>query len=267
MYLRMPNSKTLHYILEKLAGAGLTLMIVIFFFLFFHGFNWYETFSMDSHNLRWSPITWIAIYGYGLLCSILIDWITSRITNKRSLVRAFLYIGFGSLFFLIQGIHFFVAIIAAGCALIFYLGNVLAREFPKFKYILALAPPLLILLLANLDYTSKKDWKVITTDTSYEAHFKLFNGKHVIPIHLLKGQKITYTLTFPQKNGGGVGHSFQSENSGKIKISELTTYSDANQGDTSMLRRSVDIPADGMYDIVVIGRRLKGSFKVEWEIT
>lgn len=246
-------SKTVHYLLTKLSGAGLAMAIFALYLLSVSGFDMYD-FSEGISN----PL-WFIFYGYGIACSLLIDFIAGRFRTAGHMWKIVFYIAAGYAFFLVR--HFDAVSVIMGTfgafsALVFYAGTTVSARSRPFTYGFAIAVPLALLLIVNIDFTVKKGWEETKSQTSYEARFDYFNGKHEIPIHAEKGQTITFSITFDNANGGGWGYRVLSEGRRPVGMSE--------EGDD---RRSLRAEETGIYRIVVTGDNVAGSFAVNWRVT
>jgi hypothetical protein len=245
-----------NFIVARLAGAGLAIILFVMFFLYTSRFNVYEVFN-DFH-LGWR-ILWLIFYGYGIACSTVIDLIMLRIKKReiRALVRGPIYFIAGFTFFQVQGMN--VYSIIAGMfgglfALVFYVGTLLAGSSRSLRWIFALAAPLALLVLLQFDYTVKKGWSERSTGTSYEANFHYFNGRHEIPIYLDQGQELRFRVAI-QAERGGYGRHLLDDRNRKVPHAE-----------TGSGYHSMQAQRNGMYRIVFTGNRMEGAAKVDWEV-
>ncbi|MFE8699547.1 hypothetical protein ACFYKX_02800 [Cytobacillus sp. FJAT-54145] len=239
------------YIIKKLTGAGFALTLGFAFFLFLVRFDLFE-YSEGLSN----PFYWGILYGYGIFASIIIDFITNKVTffnKKRTII---LYAVAGFTFFILNGINPFTLIaglIGAVCAAIFYLGTYLSDKNTYFKYSFAFVLPLSLLLLSSFDFSEKEGWQATTEAESFHASFDYFNGKHEIPLQVKEGDQITFKLDVSPTNGGG--HGFHVKND----KGDLVGLEDSGNKMTFVAEYS------GIYHIVIKGDDLKGEVAVFWE--
>lgn len=245
--------EVMNYLLTKLAGAGFTITLMFTFVFFSEGFDLFrfvETISQIE--------LWLVIFGYGFGCSLLIDLLTRKLHDRKLMVKIGLYIVAGYAIFLIfWGVNFISVIagtVGAICALVFYFGTHLAREYKRFLYVFALIIPIAFLLLTNIDFTHKKNWVEERNDFNYTATFDYFNGKHEIPIYLEEGQRFSYAVNFRWRNEG-FGYHVLDEKNKYVGFTE-------DEGQLSHV-----VQTSGIYRIVVTAnRRTNAGFEVTWEI-
>ncbi|MBS4195973.1 hypothetical protein [Lederbergia citri] len=246
--------KIISYLIGKLAGAG-------FSFSIFNLFNMLNGSIFDmyqfSKNVS-SPLYWVAFFGYGLICSIVIDLIVNKVSNKGNSTKVILYLVAGFSIFFIFGFSIFTIIagtIGAFAALLFYFGTMIANKTPVFKYIFAFAMPILFLTIINVDFTEKQQWSEVKNDTSYSASFDLFNGEQKIPINAKEGQTISVAVDINNENGGGHGQHVLNEKGKLLPMYESTD---------DYIRFKAE--STGVYNVVITGDNLRGSFFVDWKI-
>lgn len=216
---------------------------------------------------------WFLAYGYGILASVLIDWLIKKYALKKVKTKMGLYsiAGFG--IFLIFGfivsiiygeflnLEFLAYAILAGivgavCALIFFLGTVIVNYSKIFTYIFAFFIPIVLSIIMSNDYTVKKNWESIQHENSYAASFTYFNGKYEIPIEAKKGQIVKITQQFHAENDGGHGFHLKDENNRYVGMQEI----DEDQF-------KFEVKKSGVYRAIVTGDKVSGSFYVRWDIT
>ncbi|MBS4200814.1 hypothetical protein KHA93_14355 [Bacillus sp. FJAT-49732] len=244
---------TISYLIKKLAGAGFSLSIFFLFMLSTSNIDMYR-FSKDISN----PLLWLAFFGYGFICSIIIDFILSKFSQNNLSTKVILYVVAGFSIFIIFGFNLFTIIagtIGAIAALLFYFGTVIANQKSVIKYIFAFVMPILFLIIMNIDFTVKKQWSEVKKETSYSASFDYFNGEQQIPIKAKEGQTISFSIEMNNDNGGGHGHHILNEKGKLVPMIESTEKN---------MKFSVE--KTGVYRVVVTGDDLKGSFSVDWKI-
>ncbi len=254
MTLKINLIKAISYLITKLAGAGFLLFVISIYLLLSFGKDMYEFVEGIS-----SGFLWIIVFGYGILCSLLIDLWVLKVPNSSLTVKILLYILAGYGFFIITmdvSFMLFAGTIGALCSLIFYVGTLLSFRFQSFKYVFSIVVPLIIIILMDVDFTEKEQWIEVKSETSYTATFDHFNGKHEIPILAKSDQTITLSYDFNATNDGG--HGFYMLN-GKNKLVGLTEVSE------EVLK--LEVQKAGVYRMVVTGDDVKGNFKVKWSIS
>ncbi|MBM7602337.1 energy-coupling factor transporter transmembrane protein EcfT [Metabacillus crassostreae] len=177
---------------------------------------------------------------------------------NRYLIKLVLYPFFGFAIFLVYGFSVYTLIacfIGVLCAFLFYLGTYFSRKSTLFTYLFSIVIPLSFILLANIDFTEKKQWKEMRTDSSFSASFQYFNGEHEIALTLTEGQSIILSREFVNKNGGGHGFHVKDEHDNLVGMTEIDDHT-----------LKLDVAKSGVYRLVFTGDRIKGSFKVKWEI-
>lgn len=202
-----------------------------------------------------SPWVWIPFYGYGILCSFIIDWLGKQWSwIKPWTFLLYIFAGYIVFVFLFE---FWIALLIAGpigaiAALIFYIGVEFITKSKSASFIFAMILPIIFIVVSMTDFTKKENWEVIDTETSYEAKFTYFNGEHKIPIQLVKGETLSFHVEFHTEHGWG-NHL----EDGKGKYLPMD-----EQGE----RLIFSPEEDGEYYIVVNGDRASGRFVVDWEI-
>lgn len=245
--------KVIPYLTTKIAGAGFLFFVISIYLLLTSEMDLYEFVEGIS-----SWFLWIIIFGYGILCSLLIDLFVLKVSKTSHSVKVLLYIGAGYPLFITFGINVYVLIagtVGALCSLVFYFGTYISFRFKSFKYVFSIVVPLSLIILMNVDFTEKEQWYEVKNDTSYTANFDHFNGKHEIPIRAKAGQIITVSHEFINTNGGGHGFHVRNE---KNKLVGMTEISEE--------KMKLKIQDTGVYRIVITGDDVKGSFKVTWKI-
>lgn len=254
MALKIILIKAIPYLTTKLAGAGFLLFVISSYLLLASGIDMYEFVEGISN---W--FLWIIVFGYGILCSLLIDLFVFKLPSTSHLVRILLCIVAGYGVFIITMnfyIMLFAGTIGALCSLIFYVGTYISFRFKSFKYVFSILVPLTIIILIGVDFTEKEQWVEVKSETSYTATFDYFNGKHEIPVLAKVGQTITLSHDFETTNGGGHGFHVLNE---KNKLVAMTEVSEGES--------KVKVQDAGVYRMVVTGDDVEGNFKVTWNIS
>ncbi|ARK32646.1 hypothetical protein [Halalkalibacter krulwichiae] len=237
--------------LHKVAGAGFSITILFIISFLITGRELYEFVETISH---WS--LWLLFFGYGVICSIVIDFLCSNVFKRDLKVLLYILAGYGC--FLIFGLNYVTIIagtVGALCALIFYGGLTLAERSKAFTYLCAFVLPILFLALIQFDFTEKKQWEAVQTDSSFHATFHYFNGRHHIPIAVEDGKTVQFQVKFTVENGASHGYHVRDEAGDLVGMTE-----------TSEDSQLINVEDPGIYHIVVTGRHLEGSVQVDWEI-
>ncbi|WP_246939228.1 hypothetical protein [Bacillus pinisoli] len=247
-------SKIYTYILTKLAGAGFILSLIGLFLLINNRFDLFDF----SETLS-TPFLWVILYGYGIFCSLVIDLLNLKY-NLNDVVRRGLYIGAGFIIFLIQGVNLITimaGVIGAGSAFLFYIAMNLSSKSKLFKYIFSIALPIILVIVASLDFTVKKHWveRLDHTNKTFSAEFDYFNGHHEIPIHVEKGNTLTFSVDIINKNGGGHGLHILDDHNNLVGINETNNHT-----------YSLKAEREQAYKIVLKGDDLQGSYFVKWTV-
>jgi hypothetical protein len=245
--------KAVHYVLTKLSGAGLSLSVFFTYILLLSKCDMYKFVEEIS-----KPLFWIVFYGYGMVCSLLIDLLALSIRKVNATIKILLYIIAGYAFFIVKEVNAFTLIagtIGALCALLFYFGTFASQKTCYVKYGFAIVLPLLFILLSTFDFTIKKQWTEMQSGSAYKASFEYFNGKHEIPVYAEKNQTIAFSIRVANMNGGGHGFHVLNDKDRLVGMHE----------DSSGFM-NIHVAESGIYRIVVTGDDLKGSFEVTWNI-
>lgn len=240
------------YLLRKLAGAGFSISVFFLLLLFVWRFDWFQ---WSEQIANW--IFWALFFGYGIACSVLIDVLTYKLQGfRRFLIKGVLYAAAGFGLFMVKGLtaySLFAGIIGAFAALSFYYGTFLAAQRRFNRYFCAFALPLIFLLLANIDFTQKTGWAETQTTSGITISFDYFHGKHEIPIELISGQNVAFTIKFAAESGG---YGFQVRD-GKNQPVGLVE----NHGNYRFTAEH-----EGEYKIIITGNRLSGGAEVAWTV-
>ncbi|WP_010097160.1 hypothetical protein [Ornithinibacillus scapharcae] len=243
-------SKIAFYVIQKLSAAGLLISIFAIFIL---------TSSMELYDFSESMsywFLWTMIFGYGILSSMVIDCVKIIFHNVPVFIEILLYLiaGFVPFIFIMEPPYIlFAGGVGSFSALLFLAGlQFIKRKVTKVLF--AFIIPITFLVMANIDFTSKQNWREETTDSSYSVTFDYFNGKHHIPIEAKSGEKIIFSVDFTNVNYGGYGYSILNENKDLIGMVEHTE----NRG-------TAIVPEDGIYFIEIRGDNLKGKIEVDWK--
>ncbi len=240
------------YLLEKLSASGFIWFVFCVVMLIGAGGDLYE-FADSVRN----AVLWAVFFGYAVISSMLIDLIytISPIRGQKS--KIILYIASGYLIFLLSGDLMFGLIagtVGAAFALLFFAAaQFLKKDF--LKYLFGLAVPFIILAVSQMDFTEKQGWESKRTYSSYTATFDYFNGRHEIPIRLMKGETVLFSVEVKSENGGGYGYHVETEN-GEIEGVRLIS-----DGKMSFVAEEM-----GKYQIVMEGHNLEGMIFVDWRL-
>lgn len=241
----------IYYLYKKLVGAGFSFSIFVICIIQISSLNLYEL----SETLT-SPWIWVAFYGYGLLCSLMIDWLGRKwVWAKRWAFLLYIFAGFILFAFVFN--HWVIFLIAgtigAIVALLFYIGTQFITKNKWVSFIFAMILPILFIVVSMTDFTKKENWEVIQDESIFEAKFTYFNGEHKIPIQLAKGEVLSFHVDFQTEDGWG--NHLENKKGKYLPMTE--------QGNKLVFTAE----EEGEYYIVVNGDRASGRFVVDWEIT
>jgi hypothetical protein len=246
----------------KLASAGFTMLLFWFFCLLLTGDGYQSLGAMQELKI------WPIIYLYGISSSLIIDLILKCVSRHREPIKAILYIFFGlayysySLTYNSFAAFLFIGVFGVIFALMYYWGTFLFRKMRWSNYIFALAIPIILFVVMKVSlmdrYVNWKETYTQSAQNTYEATFDYFNGSKDIPVQVLKGQILTFKITWDTQ---GVG---QGGATGQHVIKPNGEYAGMEQ--TSDHQTMVRIKESGTYKIVADADRLKGRLKVVWEV-
>lgn len=243
------------YILSKLSGAGFSLFV--FFAMFVLPKLDMYTYSEEFANSTY----WKIFYGYGIVCSMVIDLITIKLGRLKVLSRILLHAIAGNLFFLgleVSMSSFLIGMFGSFFALFFFWGTYafpLIRGRKLAPYLFSVIIPSILLLIAIIDFTTKSNWVEERTANTYTADFDYFHGYHAIPIQVNRGDKITLSIYVRNKNGGGHGFHIKDERGNHVGMEP--------DGDSSV---KLHAQKTEIYDVTVTGDKLQGGFTLAWRI-
>jgi len=243
------------YILSKLSGAGFSLFV--FFAMFVLPKMGLYAYSEQFANSAY----WKIFFGYGIACSVIIDLITIKLERLKVLSRILLHAIAGNLFFLgleVSMSSFLIGMFGSFFALFFFWGTYaypIIRGRKVAPYLFSLIIPSILLLIANIDFTTKSNWVEERTAISYTAFFDYFHGKHEIPIQVSQGDVITLSIYVRNKNGGGHGFHIKDERGNHVGMEP--------DGDSSV---KLYVQKSEIYDVTVTGDKLQGGFTLAWRI-
>lgn len=244
--------QVLPYLYSKLIGAGFSLSIFALYLLVMTSFNMFEFVETAS-----STVLWIFFYGYGIICSVLIDGLL-RVFPSMKRYSILLYILAGCVVFFVLYKDSLVYVLIAGpigslVAVLFFVGMKLFIYRPKWAWLFAFAIPLCVAISLTMDFTEKQKWTAERTKSSFQVSFTYFDGIHKIPFQLEKGEKLLFNIEFESE--GGRGYSIENESGEKVPM------------ESHEAKMMVKAETKGKYYIVVRGHHLSsGSFRVRWEI-
>ncbi|GAB3806905.1 hypothetical protein [Virgibacillus kimchii] len=204
-------------LLENLIGASFSISIFFIIMISSSGFNLFE-----FHNLITTPAIWALFFGYGLISSVVIDFIGKFIPNFSSGKQILLYILFGYLIFLIlMPIEYLLiaGTVGAFFSLLFLLGKEKLKPLKWYSWIVFVVP-LVCFVMIPLDHTSKVGWNEVIGDKFVEVEYEYFNGEHLIPIHGQQGQQIYFDVEHHFSNGNSYGISLYDENGDHVGMNE-----------------------------------------------
>lgn len=202
-------------LVENLIGASFSISIFFIIVFFSNGFNLFE-----FHNMITTPAIWSLFFGYGIISSIIIDFIGRFIPKYSTGKQIMLYILFGYLIFLVLMPIEYVWIagtIGAFFSLLFLFGK--NKLKPRYSWI-AFVVPLVCFLMIPFNHTSKVEWKEVTGDRFVEVEYEYFNGEYIIPIHGKQGEKIYFTVKHQFSNGNSYGVSLHDQNGEHVGMNE-----------------------------------------------
>lgn len=240
----------LYRIYHKLIAAGFSFTVFVVY-LFIAHMNMFEF----SHMLK-EPLLWLAFYGYGISCSLIIDGILKL---KRVNIKSYiLYCFFGFIPFIFFDTHLIFILIAGSvgviAAILFFIGIKYITKSKIASILFSIILPLLLIFISTQDFTKQENWNSTRHDSSFEATFSYFNGEYKIPLDLNQGEMISYNVLFHADNAGGWGYHLENKKGDTVGMNEVGNYLE------------YDVDEDGTYFIVVRGDQLRGSFTVKWKI-
>jgi hypothetical protein len=165
----------------------------------------------------------------------------------------------GYLIFLSFGFSIYALIagtIGAFFSVLFLIGTQLFRSNKLLKIVFAIVLPLLFIGVVNNDFTVKKQWVEQIDESSYTVSFDLFNGEHHVPIQVVEGQTVAFTIHILNLNGGGHGYHVL-DPKGKYAVTK-----EGNDG-----KMNFEAEQTGVYEIVIKGDGLRGEINVDWEVS
>ena len=239
------------YFVNKMAAAGFMLSIISLYILIATSFDLYE---FSEGLTMW----FVVLFFYSIFCSILIDWVKRKFYQISQTVEVFLYMITGFIpFIAFRELPFilFAGTIGAICAVIYFFAIHFVIRNNTIKVVLAIVIPILLLISANIDFTTKTNWQETRNTSSYEATFDYFNGSHEVPIQINAGETITFTVDFEENNNGGYGFSFRNDKREYLGMEEV--------GENKF---KVTASKDGLYYVEVRGENLAGQVMVNWGI-
>ncbi|WP_010529150.1 hypothetical protein [Lentibacillus jeotgali] len=244
--------QALFYIYLKLIGAGFSVSIFALYLLVVISFNMFDFVETAS-----SPILWLFFYGYGVICSVLIDGLLKVVPSmKRYTILFYMLAGCAIFFVLYKDSLVYVLIagpIGALAAILFYVGMKLFINRLEWAWLFALAIPICVAILLTINFTEKQNWEAEQTKTSFRVSFSYFDGIHEIPVQLEKGKSLLFDIEF--ESDGGRGYSVENESGEKVPMK--------SRGEKMMVKAGTE----GTYYIVIRGHHLSsGGFKVQWGI-
>ncbi|MCA0758201.1 hypothetical protein KP806_24400 [Paenibacillus sp. N4] len=245
--------QTLDYLSAKLTGAG---GVFVLFLLVAGGVD-----RVQWSELAQMRIWWIVFYGYAVVFSVLTDLASLKAKpHIRYPLRMLLYTagGLAPFFFWFNGNVYaalFVGLIGVASAYTFYaLSGTIKGKWP-YSGAAAVLLLIILLVLSTSDLTIKKGWKEVRSLHVYEASFTLLHGEVKIPIEAVEGQTVTFEVDWGALGSGGYGMSVLDSKG------DYTGMRDIGSG-----KHSFTAEKSAVYHIVLSGDRLRGSFKVSWEI-
>ena len=239
-------------LIAKIAGAGTGLTVVFIWLLIVSEIDWFEV----SETLS-NAYLWLAFFGYGLLVALIVEGVIWKFQIESKHARPISYVVAGFLVFFAFGFNVFAVIaslISAIFAFIFYMGEMAARRSKAYRIAFAFILPVVFLVIAQIDFTVKREWEEQRTAEGYEAEFQFFHGEHRVPVELKKGESIAFAIRFNSDNEGGYGHSFEDARGRPTGMQELG-------GDWY----GYEAEQDGVYYIVLSGYRVSGRVAIDWE--
>ena|SRR5690625_212680 len=238
------------FVFEKLVGAGFSFSLIIFLYTFF-----YQLTLFDLSKTVTSPWLWAAFYVYGILWSSLVDLLVKKVSILTR-YELFLYLSGGIVIFVVLqfelGYILIAGSIGALAAFFFYIGKTYITRFSILALIFALISPLLFFSLTFGDFTKKRGWEELTTETSFAVNFTYFNGEHRLPIVLQKGEKLIFSVNC--KTEAAWGYYVKDEQDKHVPLME--------EGE----KLSVTAEEAATFHIVIEGSRAQGKCFANWQI-
>lgn len=215
------------------------------------GFNLFQ-----FHDLITIPAIWGLFFGYGLISSIVIDFIGKFIPHFYYGKQILLYFLFGYFPFLVLMPIEYVLVagtVGAFFSLLFLLGKEKLKPFKWYSWIVFVVP-LVCFVIMPLDHTSKVGWNEVTEVTSVEVEYEYFNGEHLIPIRGKKDERIYFDVEHHFSDGKSTGISLYDENEDHIGM---------NEEDNDVLSMDFE-ETTTKYIVVEAINGKQGQFQVKW---
>ena len=249
----MKKHVVMSYLLEKLIGASFSISIFFIILFIGSGFNLFE--FQDTVKV---PALWMIFFGYGIISSLVIDFIGKFMRPFSFVKQLLLYILFGYLIFVVMMSIEFVLIagtVGALFSFLFLLGKEKLKPSKWYSW-LVFAVPLACLAMMPFDHTSKVGWHELVGDSSVEVEYDYFNGEHLIPIHGAQGEKIYFVVKHQISGDDSYGY-------GMSVYDEGGDYAGMNDEGDDVI--SVEFEEESMkYIAVRVTDGEQGRFQVKW---
>ncbi|RAP73660.1 hypothetical protein [Paenibacillus montanisoli] len=259
MLIRPDQFRIIHYAISKVSGAGLIYVLIAIFSLLGRSFDAVEF----TNGLLSTGLAYLS--AYMIICSVLIDVCTGWI-KKNILIKIVLHPVAGMFFVTLfstdpdyKELQYAINFIFG---LLYFIGTLLAKRFVKTGYMFAIVISLSLLLLSMIDFTVKKQWVETKTETTYDASFELFNGKHEIPIAVKKGKKFEITIEAEHKNNQSYNMKIFDEEGHEVQMSNNLHEAKYE----SKFWAEFPIDKDGTVKLIMYGSHFSGSFHIEWSV-
>jgi hypothetical protein len=247
-------AKAAVYAASKLAAAG-TLFLGLPALL--TNFDRYE--MQEAARFLWLGG---ALQGYATVFSIAVDGalLKMKAGPAKRFVTLLLYILGGFVPFLFMfgqewGIIAIAGFIGVACSLAYLLADRLYRH-ARWPYSVTAAILLAAgsLYIAFADQTTVRGWSETRSDQGVEAAFDYFHGDKAYPVKLEAGQTLAYYVEWHAEGGYG---THLNAKGGKYGGDGL---------DREPRRIAYQVGKATTIDIVVTGKRARGSFAIHWDI-
>lgn len=236
-------------LLPRFAAAGMLLTILFAMLFIFSNGNLFEFVGVAR-----SWWIWGLIFGYGIMCSIIIDWIFRD--SKKPVLKLLVYVLVGGAFFLLYGFTAFAiiaSVVGMLSALVFYGALYVVERSKPALYTFGLFMPLFFLIFIQFDYTEKIGWDETAGDNSVHITVVELSGEHKIPVELKAGDTITFKTDFGDMSGA-YGTSF-------VGDGEIVSMAPLNDYEIE-----ATVEDAGVYYITLWGNDFSGTIDVSWVI-
>jgi hypothetical protein len=240
-------------ILQKLIGASFSISIFFIILIVIVEFNLFE-----YHQMLTNPWFWLIFFGYGIISSYAIDWISKIFNDYTKWKEIACYIVFGYLIFLILSpdVYGFIAgTVGAFFSLLFLVAKKKFHYKQRLSWLVFIVP-LICLLMVPFDFTKKTGWTEVKGDSFVEVQYDYFNGEHLIPITGQQDDEVFFKVEHQMENGQSRGVSVYDKNGDYVGMN-------SHQRDQDIFSIQFTEETTKYIAVRAIGGR-NGQARVEW---